>query len=310
MAAVARRQHGLIRIDQLHAAGLSTRAVRGRVNAGRLYRVHRGVYSLAPPPLSRHQIWLGAVLACGTDALLSHEPAAILQGFLLDGSLVPEITVPGGSGRSREGIVVHRSLVDTRDRRRVHGIPCVSADRILVDLAPAHEPAELETLLVAAESLGLLKRGRLAELVAERRGRPGMKRLAELLEERPAIARSWPEVHFLPVCRLAGVPHPLQNHPVAVPDAGRPIVVDFAWPEIALAVELDSQRFHGDWAAAVRDRERDQLLALAGWECRRFVRSVVEADHVAAAGRLRSLHAMRLGLPHGGSDPAPRAAEA
>ena len=137
-----------------------------------------------------------------------------------------------------------------------------------------------------------------------------MKRLAGLLAHETGLARSWPEVHFLPVCFLAGIPRPEQNHPVAVPVQPSPLVVDFAWPEIALAVELDSQRFHGDWAAAVRDRERDQLLALAGWECHRFVRGVVDADHVAAAGRLRSLHAMRLGLPHGGSDPAPRAAEA
>lgn len=307
---VAKRQHGLIRSDQLAEIGLAGASVRKRCKAGRLYRVHHGVYSLAPPPLSRHQIWLGAVLACGTDALLSHEPAAILQGFLQHGSLVPEITVPGGTGRSREGIVVHRSFVDTRDRRRVAGIPCVSADRVLVDLTPSCEPADLEVLLVAAESLGLLKRGRLAELVAERAGRPGIGKLAALLAHEPGIARSWPEVHFLPVCSLAGVPHPVQNHPVVVPGESRPIVVDFAWPGIALAVELDSQRFHGDWAAAVRDRERDQLLALAGWECHRFVRAVVEADHGAAAGRLRALHAMRLGLRHGGSYPAPRAAGA
>ena len=204
---------------------------------------------------------------------------------------------------------VHRSAVDPRDRRRVQGIPCTSADRTLIDLAPTCDAGELETLLVAAESLGLLKRGRLAELVAEREGRPGIKRLTALLELEPAIARSWPEVHFLPVCRLAAVPRPVLNHPVAVPEQ-RSITVDAAWPEIAMAVELDSRRFHGTWTSAVDDRERDQLLALAGWECRRFVRRVVEADRAAAADRLRALHAVRLGLRHGGSDPAPGAARA
>jgi hypothetical protein len=300
----------LVRVDQLRAAGLSDRAVHGRTVTGRLFRVHRGVYSLAPPPFTRHQLWLGAVLACGSGALLSHHPAAILQGFMAGAAAAPHVTVPDGSGRSRGGIVVHRSTVDTRDRRRVQGIPCTSADRTLVDLAGACEAAELETLLVAAESLGLLKRGRLAELVAERERRPGIKRLAALLAERPAVARSWAEVHFLPVCTLAGVPRPHLNHPVVVPTQSRPLIVDFAWPEIAMAIELDSQRFHGDWAAAVRDRERDQALALAGWSCHRFVRGVVAADHIAAAGRLRALHSMRLGLRHGGSDPAPRAAEA
>jgi very-short-patch-repair endonuclease len=106
------------------------------------------------------------------------------------------------------------------------------------------------------------------------------------------------------------VPRPLQNHPIAVPGEPRPLVVDFAWPDARLVVELDSQRFHGDWASAVRDRERDQLLALAGWESHRFVRGIIEVDPAGAAGRLRALHSMRLGLRHGGSDPAPRAAEA
>ncbi|MFN8111822.1 MAG: type IV toxin-antitoxin system AbiEi family antitoxin domain-containing protein [Solirubrobacterales bacterium] len=310
IATVAKQQLGLIRNDQLAAIGLSGAAVRKRSNAGRLYRVHHGVYSLAPPPLTRHQIWLAAVLACGPEALLSREPSAILQGFLQSGTLLPHVTVPDGAGRSREGITVHRSLVDTRDRRRVQGIPCTSADRVLVDLAPACDSIELETLLVAAESLGLVKRGRLGELVAEREGRPGMRRLADLLALEPGIARSWPEVHFLPVCFLAGVPHPLQNHPIPVAGEPRPLVVDFAWPEIGLVVELDSQRFHGDWASAMRDRERDQLLALAGWDCHRFVRGVVEEDPGGTAGRLRALHAMRIGLRHGGSDPAPRAAGA
>ena len=103
------------------------------------------------------------------------------------------------------------------------------------------------------------------------------------------------------------MPRPLQNHPIVVSGEPRPLVVDFAWPDVRLVVELDSQRFHGDWASAVRDRERDQLLALAGWEAHRFVRSAVEEDPAGAAARLGALHAMRLGLRHGGSDPAPRA---
>ncbi len=304
------RQRGLVRADQLGAIGLSGSAVSKREKAGRLFRVHRGIYSLLPPPLSRNQLWLAAVLAGGPEAMLSHEPAAVHQGFMQEGAPAPQITVPDGHGRSRPGIVVHRSLVDTRDRRRVRGIPCTSADRTLVDLAPTYGAVELEMLLVAAESLGLIKRGRLAELVAERKGRPGVGRLAGLLDEPAAIARSWAEVRFVEVCALAGIPRPLLNHPISIPGRSRPIVVDFAWPGVAMAVELDSQRFHGDWASAVRDRERDQALALAGWACHRFVRSRVEGDRSGSAERLRALHSMRLGLRHGGSDPASRAAGA
>lgn len=131
-----------------------------------------------------------------------------------------------------------------------------------------------------------------------------------LLGAPAAIARSWAEVHFLPICLLAGIPRPLVNHPVSVAGVARPLIVDFAWPDVAMAVELDSQRFHGDWASAVGDRDRDQLLALAGWECHRFVRGRVEEDPAGAARRLGALHSMRLGLRHGGSDRAPGAAGA
>jgi len=67
--------------------------------------------------------------------------------------------------------------------------------------------------------------------------------------------------------------------------------VDVVWPDLRMVVELDSQRFHGDWVAAERDRDRDQRLALAGWRCHRFVRRVVAGDPVGAAERLRLLAA-------------------
>ena len=150
------------------------------------------------------------------------------------------------------------------------------------------------------------------ELVAERNGRPGMARLAGLLNLDPIEVRSRPEALLLPICRTAGLPRPRLNHPVDVPTQSRPLIVDLAWPEIRLAIELDSQRFHADWAQAEADRERDQALALAGWECHRFVRRVVVGDPVRVAGRLEKLYALRvgIGLRDDGSDRAPGAARA
>ncbi|HET6831385.1 MAG TPA: DUF559 domain-containing protein, partial [Solirubrobacterales bacterium] len=137
---------------------------------------------------------------------------------------------------------------------------------------------------------------RLTALVEERRGHPGIARLASILALEPALARSDLEALFIPIWHLAGVPRPRANHPVAVPTEPRPLVVDFAWPGQRFAVELDSQRFHGDWEAAERDRERDQALALAGWACHRFVRRAVVADPGVVAERLRELWRLRARL--------------
>ena len=60
-----------------------------------------------------------------------------------------------------------------------------------------------------------------------------------------------------------------------------------------MVVEADSQRFHGDWERAEIDRERDQLLALAGWQSHRFVRRRLVEDRAGSAERLRLLIAAR-----------------
>ena len=168
IAELGGRQHGLVTTAQLAELGLSRPAIHKRVAKGRLFRVHRGVFSLTPPPLTKHQVWLAAVLAHGPHALLSDISSAELCGYADTSSLIAHVAVPEGSVRHREGVSVHRRSVDPRDVRMRDGILCTSADRTLIDLAPHRTEAELETLLVAAESLRLLKRNRLAELIEER----------------------------------------------------------------------------------------------------------------------------------------------
>lgn len=297
---IAGRQLGLITSAQLRSLGLSHNAVHARARRGRLYRIRQGVYATHPPPYTREQHWLAAVRACGLGAMLSHLPAAAHWTLVTNPPPVAHVTAPSGRGRSRERITVHRSVVDPRDAARKDSIPCTSVNRVLVDLAPTHTEAELESMLVAAESLRLLKRGRLAELVAERHGRPGIGKLARILALEPAVTRSTLELLFLPIWREAGVERPQVNFPIAVAGRDKPLAVDFAWPEIRMVVEADSQRFHGDWERAEADRERDQLLALAGWICHRFVRRKIKHDPAGSARRLRALNDARcaeLGAP-------------
>ncbi len=293
--AVAARQLQLVDTAQLQAAGLSPRGARHRARSGSLHRMHRNVYALHPPPHSAAQRYLAATMTFGPGTRLSHGASGLHQGFC-DRDHAPRVEVvtahPGA--RSRDGIVCHRdTVVDPRDRRIRHGVPCVSADLVLVQLAPRLDEGELERILVAAESLGYLKRGRLAELVAERRGRPGIPKLERLLRFEPALSRSQLELLFLPLWRPAGLERPLTNHPIAVPDPAGPLEVDFYWPALEMVVEADSQRFHGDWERAEIDRERDQLLALAGKVCHRFVRGRVADDPLGCAERLRALAAAR-----------------
>lgn len=293
LALIARRQAHLLTTAQLRSLGLGPHGVHGRMRRGLLHRLHWGVYATHPPPYSREQSCLAATLACGPGALLSGLPCAEHWRITERSPGRIDLIVPGGRGRTRAGITVHRQLVDPRDVRRKDGIPCTSVDRVLVDVAPVLSEAELETMLVAAESLGLLRRPRLAELITERRGRPGIAKLERITRLEPALTRSDLELAFLPIWRRAGVPRPLVNHAVAVPSRKSPLLVDFAWPGIRMVVEADSQRFHGDWQRAEADRERDQLLALAGWLSHRFARGRITGDAEGCAVRLRHLHEAR-----------------
>jgi predicted transcriptional regulator of viral defense system len=82
IAALAERQHGVIGHLQLRSLGLSRESIQRRVRAGRLHRVHRGVYAVGHKRLTQRGRWMAAVLAGAEDAHLSHRSAAALWGLL------------------------------------------------------------------------------------------------------------------------------------------------------------------------------------------------------------------------------------
>jgi predicted transcriptional regulator of viral defense system len=109
-AKIATRQHGVIRFDQLLAAGLTREAIRWRAGVGRLHRLHRGVYAVGHTAIGAKGRWKAATLALGGSAVLSHRSAAELWGLLPERGGYPHVTVPGTGGRdSRRGIRIHRS---------------------------------------------------------------------------------------------------------------------------------------------------------------------------------------------------------
>lgn len=83
VARIAGRQHGVISYSQLRAAGMSQPVVSRRTTAGRLHRLHRGVYAVGHTRLSFEGRCMAAVLAFGESAAVSHFSAAALWGFSL-----------------------------------------------------------------------------------------------------------------------------------------------------------------------------------------------------------------------------------
>jgi hypothetical protein len=292
----ARRQHGVLSLDQLRYAGLADSTVRSRVGAGRLFR--REVVSTHPPPFNTRELWMAAVLAGGPGTLLSDWPAVELQQIAPPDrppSPTNHVTVPGSGGRTRsQGLIFHRrGPIDPRDGGNVDGVPVTAAH---LTHRPSLAAGRRHGAGAGAHRRRVPQDPQSQPARGARRGTEGAARHRP--PQHPARPPSRPGAlgqgalphPSLPQCRL---PRPAFNHPVEVPGRARPLTVELAWPDIRLAFELDTQRFHGDWERAEEDRDRDQLLGLVEWQCSRFFRRQIEERLDEVAERARRLYELR-----------------
>jgi hypothetical protein len=145
-------QHGVLTRGQMLAFGYSPAAIRHRIAKGRLHPVHRGVYAVGLPELSRYGTWMAAVLSCGPRATLSHASAGALWGIGVqdEGGIEVSVRLPGDP--RPHGIVVHRrASLRSDDVTRRHGIPVTSPVRTLVDLTTRLGSDRLEAAVNEAD---------------------------------------------------------------------------------------------------------------------------------------------------------------
>jgi very-short-patch-repair endonuclease len=264
IARLAARQHGVISASQLASIGITPAGITRRVRAGRLHRLHRGVYAVGHAKVSRHGLWLAAVLACGPDAVLSHRAAAALWD-LRRWSGYPEITVPSTNGRKRRnGIIVHRSSTLTPEQVTAkEGIPVTAPSRTLADLKRVASTDQVRAALRRAEILRL-----------DTGPQPGHD---------PDSDGTDLEGAFLALCRSHELPQPRTQAII------RPYTVDFLWEIARLVVETDGWRTHGTRSAFEADRERDAYLKRHGYDVLRFTYRQVMQEAQVVTATLRSV---------------------
>lgn len=112
VVALAHSQYGVVARHRLRGLGLSDGAIAHRVAAGRLLRLHHGVYAVGHTRLLQRGRWMAAVLSCARGAVLSHAAAGALWELRTsDATIVTvtvTVTVPGSGGRRRRrGIRLH-----------------------------------------------------------------------------------------------------------------------------------------------------------------------------------------------------------
>lgn len=252
---------------------MSPEAIQHRLESGRLHPLHRGVYAVGRPEVSEHGRWMAAVLACGSEAVLSHRSAAALWRIRPERLGPVEVTVPTRLPRRRPGLRVHRR-VDLEGRRRVvDGIPVTDPVCTLVDLARCVADGEVEAAINEADFRDLVDPEALRDSLNSLPPWPGVGRLRRLLDRQElALATTELERRFLRIVRKARLPMPeTQRHVTGHR-------VDFFWHELGLVVEADSLRYHRSTFKQSADMKRDHAHVSAGRTTLRFSHSQIRYE--------------------------------
>ena len=275
MLRVAGKQRSLITRRQLLDLGATVRQVETWLAAGLLFRVHHGVYALAGARQDFDFRVLAGVLAAGPEAVISHRTAAGLFGLRRVTCSSIEVTVSGRRAPKGGGLVAHRSeLLLPEDRTTIGIVPVTSPARTLLDLAPVLDTFRLggaldDVLVRHLASLTAVER--LLERFAGQR-RPGVRALAELVEERrrgQKPSATGLEDELLEVFRVYGLPEPQRQFKLRLPGGGTAIF-DAAYPDLLLGFEADGDRWHKGLLDRMRDEARDEQCGLIGWTVRRY----------------------------------------
>jgi very-short-patch-repair endonuclease len=265
VAALAARQHAVVSIAQLRAAGLGAGAIEYRVLRRRLVRLHRGVYAVGHARLTqRGRLW-AAVLAWGGEqaVVVSHRSAAALWDLAPPPSSTVEVTTRRHSRPTPAVRVYRTSSLHPRDvHRDDDGLPRTTVARTLLDLATVLSPTRLQRACHQAEHQRILDMTAIAHVLERAGTGRGTRKLRDALNQLaatgPQPTRSELEVRFLSLIAHARLPMPRVNARVAG------LEVDFHWPAHRLVVETDGAATHLTPTSFETVRRRDATLQIAG----------------------------------------------
>jgi len=244
------------------------------------------VFSVGLNQLTRRSRYLAAVMACGSDAVLSHRSAADLWG-VRPSTVRVETSVPEVC-RAVPGIHVHRSrMLTAADVTVVDGIPVTSLARTLLDLGAVVRPSDLEVAIDRAERLDIFDLNAVVELLNRARGRRGARALRRAIAAyKPSTQKSELERRFKALLETTpDIPRPAFN--ALIDGEAGTHEVDAHWPDQDLAVQLDGFEFHRTRRDREKDAASDADLELAGMRVMRLTWDDVTVHGERTLRRLR-----------------------
>lgn len=263
------RQHDLIAWWQLRDIGWRVEAIDQWVRRNGWRAVHRGVYAAFRGPLTQRQRWIAAILTAPGTYLNGFSATALYGSHAWAGD--HETVVRPGSGGKRRypGLLVARSSTLAGSTRVFEGLPVVTAERALVDLAACLDRRQLGRAFRESHRLRHSTADSLAKVLG---GQRGTRYLAHLCDRYATIpyhrCRSDAESRGLEILHDAGIEPPAVNVQVNGP---RP---DFTWRRHKLIIEVDGEQFH---QFADEDAAKTARWEAAGYRVRRISSAVIYA---------------------------------
>jgi very-short-patch-repair endonuclease len=257
-----RRYDGVITLAQANRLGLITQAVMRRQRSGQWERCGPGVYFVGDRPFTDAARIRAAVWGYGANAVACGLAAAWWHGATTYVPQIVEVTVPRASnGRRRPGTRVRRRDLSPRDIVERNGLRVTALPLTVVEAATRKGggPALMDRALQGDLELTQLWRAHLRN-----KGRYGSPAARRLLHAADDGARSEAERLIVRLLRAAKISGWKPNYPVCG------YVVDIAFPEQKVAIEVDGWAFHSDQKAFQRDRTRQNAISLSGWQILRF----------------------------------------
>jgi very-short-patch-repair endonuclease len=266
---ITRRQGGLIARRQLSAIGLSPATIDSMLRARRLEptsatSVYRAVGS---PTTHETSAWL-AVLS--SNSPLSFLSAA--QWWGVEDVPADRLVHITRFDRRRldwpAGVRVHRVRLDVDAVTVRAGLAVTTRTETLLDCLGWLSPGPSRTLADRAVQQGWLSAQDVTRRLQDQPGRWGNRQLRRLLPQfgDGAAAESERRLHRL--LRQAGISGWIANMPFVA--GGQRFVLDVAFPEARLAIEIDGFRYHSRRDRFQADRAKQNALIKAGWRILRF----------------------------------------
>lgn len=226
-------------------------------------RLFRDVYVHCAVPVT-HELRARAATVLLPEAVVTGRSAAVLWGVDLAGPDDDvEVTVPPGSHpRRTPGLTVRRAVVPPEHRWHRADVPVTTAAATALRLAACLPGDDAVVAVDRVLATGTVELDEVRTLAAAATGR-GSRRARTVCAVADGLAESPQETRLRLLMRRGGLPRPAAQY--VIRHAGQFVArVDFAWPEVKVALEYDGL-WHAEPGQFARDRRRLNRLRATGW---------------------------------------------